>query len=386
MDEPEKSRVLARGQTIITLKKFYSKINEVADMTVDVYLVESTGKKTKDPRTWFRTHNLILPTSYRRKIVKLFNQKFLRVINKISKDDTDFTNFFDYNRPFSGGVVRYIEPHHVPGFGVIWNQIKQGGSKSSTSAKGVKSIVGYVLDIQFKDGGRVAFFVKNRRSFILKKNSIMVGLFKRRLSLATDDYTSIPLAIDSIYFEFPSNEDSDGWLLVLNTRYFESFFKYYEHYKQITQETISKLKDSGFIEFENEEKVMKYALSTVTIFRTLTQLQKTKFFSFITDGGIDTGSERYRNFVNDLLDQLEVLSAKERPNLKVTEDGEHIKIKIEDKKGLKQFIEICQRKYIASVGKRSGVVRLYEVKGGVRELKQVPLDAWLRAKPEGETA
>ncbi|WP_054840654.1 Kiwa anti-phage protein KwaB-like domain-containing protein [Thermococcus peptonophilus] len=202
-------------------------------------------------------------------------------------------------------------------------------------------------------GGRVAFFVKNRRSFILKKNSIMVGLFRKQLSIATDDYTSIPLAIDSIYFEFPDS-DNDGWLLVLNTRYFESFFKYYEHYKQITQETILKLKESGLIEFENEEKIMKYALSTVTIFRTLTQLQKSKFFSFITDDGIDTGSERYKNFVNDLLDQLDVLKAKERPNLKVTEDGEHIKIKIEDKKGLKQFIEICQEKYIASVGKRSG--------------------------------
>ena len=385
MDEPEKSRILSRGQTIITLKKFHSKISE-ADITVKVYLVESTSKRTKDPRAWFRTHNLILPTSYRRKIVKLFNQKFLRVINKISKDDTDFTNFFDYNRPFSGGVVRYIEPNQIPGFEVIWNQIKQRGSKSSTSAKGVKSIVGYVLDVQFRDGGRVAFFVKNRRSFILKKNSIMVGLFKRELSLATDDYTSIPLAIDSIYFEFPDGGDVNGWLLVLNTRYFESFFKYYEHYKQITQETMSKLKSSGFIEFENEDKVMKYALSRVTIVRTLTQLQKTKFFSFITEDGIDTGSERYKNFVDDLLDQLEVLSAKERPNLKVSESDGHIKVRIEDEKGLKQFIEICQRKYIASVGKRSGIVRLYEVKGGVRELKQVSLDAWLRAKPEGETA
>ncbi|WP_054840361.1 hypothetical protein [Thermococcus sp. JCM 11816] len=153
-DESEKSWALARGSTIITLKKFHSRINEVRDMTVDVYLVENTGKRTKDPRAWFKTHNLVLPpNNYKRKIVKLFNQRFSRVINKVSKDETEFTNFFDYNRPFSGGVVRYIEPSHIPGFGVIWNQIKQGGSVSSTSARSVKSIVGYVLDIQFKEGG-----------------------------------------------------------------------------------------------------------------------------------------------------------------------------------------------------------------------------------------
>ncbi|NJE41835.1 Kiwa anti-phage protein KwaB-like domain-containing protein [Thermococcus sp. GR6] len=384
--EDNKKGALPKSEVVKLLKHFYGMLTETEDIQVDIYVVESTGKTVKDVDRWHNVYQLKLNSDERYRVLKKFKDKYKILLRALSGDDVDVAHLYDYTASDSK-TLRLIEPENVVAFQSILRKITTESFISSSYRK-IKRLSGFVIDILLSNGERIQFIVKGQKKVVLKQNSFMFGLVKKDVKIADDDYAAIQVTIDAIYVD----TDDNKLLIVKNTGKFEQLFRFYEHYKQAAEEIISELKELEIIEFENESKTMKEFFKYPTLSKRLFQLKENGVFDFFDDDGNLT--DNYYRFERKVKDARKML---DDARFDVVEDQTPIKVRILDKKGLSQFITVCQGRIILFSEVGEDALQIGEVKGTVKPVKtiaehgaqtliQTVLDKWVSPKPKGKSA
>jgi len=307
--------------------------------SMEFYIIKNTQSRAKDKKRWYRVYVSDYENNARIEFLNETVSQLDNILNRLKKNH-GIEDFLKPNENNGNNTIETIgenitllqESNKIETLSEIINQIIQGGYPPKEKKYKNEKIIGYALDINLGNLGRVIAFIKSKNIKMIKKGNLVQ--YGSKLMKLEKNILLIPSKIDALYLKYNGKD----YVIILGRTEFERLFKFYEYYKEKTKECLNNIAKSGFIVINSN--IEKEILNSARYTRKFSQVHARGIFNFYDKNG-NLIEDKYNKFIKLLKNAKNHKKIKKEVSYEIKNNNGISIVNIPSKDALLWFLKIC---------------------------------------------